>query len=249
LQFRPVFIHFDIKAWKRPWLQPWRTPSDRAFSFQDKWSAGLEALQSTCSEVLVVLEDWLLEHGRWPLAGELAGKVVLYEPNKRTGDGRLVGLRGTHAAHCVTPVLVEDAIESGLPMERYGATCDGGARAIRLDQYQADWTFDYGVPPNPLVVDPDATSVSVVRDAEGKRRRCEEESSHGQEVGEHGTYRFPYRTIEQAVERARGITSATGGRPDARRAGYGWTILAKGNAIAAGGHEFDFPVNVRPIEG
>jgi hypothetical protein len=245
LAFRPVFVCFDVKRWKRPWPQFWRPPVDRAFGFEEKWNAGLDALRTVCAGSFELLEDWLRERDRWPLPAELAGKVVLYEPNKRLPDGRPSGLRGTHAAHCVTPAQVEAAIETGQPLERNGSVCAGGARALRLDQYQADWTFDYGVPPNPLVVDPEAPAHSTVDDAVGKRWRCPGETSHGQTVGQHGTYRFPYRTVEQAVERARGITPATGGVPDARRAGLGWTVLVRGGSLVEAEFDSGVPLQLR----
>jgi hypothetical protein len=246
LQFRPVFICLDVKDWKRSLLQPWRAPVDSGFAVEDKWQAGLQAMRTACSDRLVILEDWLAENGRWPLPLELAGKVVLYEPNKRSDAGEPVGLRGTHASHCVTPQLVEAAIETGKPLEKDGAACEGGARALRIDQYQADWTFAYGVPPNPLVVDAEALTTTLVHDAEGKRWRCDGDVSHGQRVAEQGTFRFPYRTLEQAVQRARGVTTATHGRPDERRAGRGWTVLLKSGALPAGGRVTDFPLTILP---
>jgi hypothetical protein len=230
LQFRPVFVYLEVKRWKRPWVRLWQAAADQRFGFREKWEVGLDALRRTCSGRLVLLDHWILEHGRWPYPLELAGKVVLYEPNLRSPDGSLLGLKGTHAARCVTPELVESAIATGLPLERNGATCEGGARALRLNQYQADWTFAYGVPPNPLVVDPQAPHSTRVDDAQGKRWRCGCEISHGECVGEQGTYRFPFTSLEKALERARGITSATNGLSDPRRAGQGWTVLIRGSS-------------------
>jgi hypothetical protein len=228
LAYRPVFVCLEVKTWKRWWRKPWRLPIDRAFGFGDKWDAGQAALTQACGDRLVILEEWLEAHdGRWPLPAELAGKVVFYEPNKLDADGRLVGLRGMHASACVTPARVADAIAAGRPLERNSTPCPGGARVLRLDQYQADWTFEYGVPPNPVVVEQLAQASTAVDDAEGRPWRCGVERSHGQLVGEHGTYRFPYRSIEAAIERARGVTSLTQGASDDRRAGYGWTVLIR----------------------
>jgi hypothetical protein len=233
LRYRPVFVYLEVKAWKRSWWRPWVRPMDNGFAHQDKWDCGLDALRESCSDNFVELDDWLREHeGRRPLPGELAGKIVLYEPNKTDASGRLTGMRGMHAGARVTLARVEEAIETGRPLERHSTPCPGGARALRLDQYQADWTFEYGVPPNPIVVDPLAPEFTLVGDAEGSPWRCGIERSHGQCVGEHGTYRFPYRSVEAAIERARGVTPATDGRADDRRAGYGWTLLLRGNAQA-----------------
>lgn len=230
LQFRPIFVYLEVKRWKRPWRRPWQPPADGAYGFQEKWEAGLDVFRRTCQDRLVLLDRWILEQGRWPNPRELAGKVVLYEPNRQASDGSLLGLRGTHAGRYVTPDAVEAAISTGLPLQRDGAVCNGGARALRLNQYQADWTFDYGVPPNPLVVDPRAASETEIRDPQNWASRCRPEVSPGERVGEKGTYRFPFTSLERAVERARGITSATGGQPDPRRAGQGWTVLVKGSS-------------------
>ena len=246
LQFRPVFIYLESKRWKRSGRRPWRQPADNAFAFQEKWDAGIATLQRACADRLVLLDQWIFEHDRWPYPLELAGKVVLYEPNMRSANGRLVGLRGTHAAHCVTPELVESAIRTGLPLERNGAVCEGGARALRLNQYQADWTFAYGVPPNPLVVDGGAQSSTMVDDAQGKRWRCGGEVSHGEQVSEQGTYRFPFLTLEKAVARARGITLATNGHSDPRRAGQGWTVLIKGDNAETLLEEEDIFLSLQP---
>ena len=228
LQYRPVFIYLEVKRWKKSWHRAWQPAADAAFRFEEKWEAALDALRRACPERLVLLDQWIVEHGRWPFPLELAGKVVLYEPNRRLSDGTLVGLRGTHAAHRVTPELVKLAIEKGIPLERDGASCEGGARALRLDQYQADWTFAYGVPPNPIVVDPTAEALPFAAESIGKPGREGERAPGWHEVGEHGTYRFPYRSLDKALERARGITPATKGIPDPRRAGQGWTILVRG---------------------
>lgn len=233
LQYRPVFVYLEVKRWRRRRRRPRHEPDDRRFGFREKWEAGLDVFRRACSDRLVLLDRWIVEHGRWPYPLELAGKVVLYEPNLRAADSGLIGLRGTHASRCVTPERVETAIETGLALERSGSFCKGGARALRLDQYQADWTFAYGVPPNPLVVDPKAATSTVVDDAQGKRWRCGGEVSHGEHVSEQGTYRFPFTSLEKAIERARGITASTHGQPDPRRAGYGWTVLLKGDDAQA----------------
>ncbi len=250
LPYRPVFLCLDVKRWKRRLLQPWRVPTDYRFSWQDKRDIGLHTLRDCCGDRLVVLEDWLPEHDwRWPEPGELAGKIVLYQPGKRDDEGRLVGMEGTWAGRHVRPLEVEYTIETGTPIQAYAWSCEGGTRIPRLDQYQADWTFDYGVPPNPIVVDADAPDSSKVDDAEGKRWRFDDERSHGQVVGMHGTSRFPYRTIGQAVERARGITPITNGDPDPRRAGYGWTVLLKPSAHHEAGTSVDFPLRIVKDDG
>jgi hypothetical protein len=103
---------------------------------------------------------------------------------------------------------------------------------FRLDQYQADWTFNYAVPPNPLVVDLRSESPRRVSDAEGDNWFCGDPFDPLSERGQfqviqqpHGTYDFPYKVVQDAVDRAKGITPGRG--PDNRRSGMGWTILIR----------------------
>jgi hypothetical protein len=245
LAFRPVFVCLDVKAWKRCLLTPWRQPPDAGYSFDEKWQCGVAALAEASGERFLNLEAFLKQRDYvWPTMDELTGKIVLYQPNKRTQDGRLVGLSGTHADHCVERWQVERAIASGRPFERNQTLPSESYRALRLDQYQADWTFEYGVPPNPIIVDAQAAPTTRVDDAEGQRWRCGHEVSHGELVGEHGTYRFPYRSLERAIERARGITALTGSKADPRRAGYGWTVLVHGTKSSSSETSIDIPLSV-----
>ena len=157
-------------------------------------------------------------------------------------------MKGTWAGRFVRPLEVEYTIETGVPILPRAWACEGGTRIPRLDQYQADWTFDYGVPPNPIVVDADAPEWTRVDDAEGGRWRFAEERSHGQVVGRHGTWRFPYRTLEEAVERARGITPITNGEPDPRRAGVGWTVLLRPSAHHEAERAVELPLRIEKAQ-
>ena len=156
--------------------------------------------------------------------------LVLVKLLTKNDDSGRHGVLIPVAAYDAFPAFSQAAIESGRQLERNSTPCPDGARILRLDQYQADWTFEYGVPPNPIVVDPAAPAFSYVADAQGRPWRCGLERSHGQRVGEHGTYRFPFRTLAAAIERAEGITAATGGKPDERRAGRDWTLLIRGRS-------------------
>jgi hypothetical protein len=153
-------------------------------------------------------------------------------------------MQGTWAGRFVRPREVEYTIETGMPILPRAWPSEGGTRIPRLDQYQADWTFDYGVPPNPIVVDADAPETTRVDDAEGGRWRFGDERSHGQVVGRHGTWRFPYRTLAEAVQRAQGVTSITNGEPDPRRAGVGWTVLLGPSAHHESQTSVDFSLRV-----
>jgi hypothetical protein len=208
IKYRPVFVNFDIKDW-----------GDSGLTAGDKYAVGVAAAREVFQGDLIELEKFVADNGRVPTVPELAGKVVLYAPNQT--------LRGTHADHCVSREVVERSIRSGKPVEEGGADCGpNGCRVFRLDQYQADWTFQYGAPPNPLVVDSTARPPWTVADSEGDSWGCDNgDVSHHQVVHEHGTYRFPYASLRKAVVRARGVTP--NGGEDPRRAGYGWTVLVR----------------------
>src|SRR5262249_28809926 len=130
-----------------------------------------------------------------------------------------------------------------------------GFRGIfKLDQYQSDWTFEFGVPPNPIWVESTATPPWTVLDVEGDEwGPCEADRPDppdvwkGQIVHEQGTARFPFRTLAGAVARAEVRTPNTRGQPDPRRAGVGWTVL-----IAPGRYReavrIDMPLTLRSAE-
>ncbi len=247
LSFRPIFIGFDTKSWSRKWSRFWAPPVDAFYSREQKLAVGLATLREVCGARALVLADYLAQNEyRWPSPIELAGKIVFYEPNLRSEDGQALGMRGTWANRQVSPKDVARAVDEGQPFHRRASKSHEGFRALRLDQYQADWTFSYGVPPNPIVVDPRAPTSTLVTDAEGKRWRSGSERSHYERVGEQGTFRFPYRTLAAAVERAEGITPLTLGKPDPRRAGHGWTVLIRDEASSI---EVESTVNLEIVRG
>jgi hypothetical protein len=219
LRYRPVFIAFDPKAWKG------LPPPDLGFSPNDKIEAGKRALNEVFTrDGWIDLGEYIGAVGRYPTVPELAGKVVLYLPkDSATPDGTL---HGTWSDVCVTAEAVERSIQTGAKLFPDGHSCPDYCRVFRLDQYQADWTFDYGVPPNPLMVDATARPPWSTQDADGDSWDCDNgDTSHGEVVHEHGTFRFPYTTIGRAIERAEGTTPH--GARDPRRAGLGWTVLVK----------------------
>lgn len=145
---------------------------------------------------------------QYPTIPEIVGKAVIYFPAAefpKPGFSGIGTLRGTSADDCTNRAAVEHSISTGNLGQ--GPSCgSGGCRVLRLDQYQADWTFEYGVPPNPLVVDAAASPPWNVTDSIGDSWTCgndpdlsNQDLSVGQVVHEHGTYRFPYKTIGAAV--------------------------------------------------
>jgi hypothetical protein len=225
VRYRPVLLHFDAHArGDSDNFGDWPTDLDH----QAVLELGIAELREVFGPAnVVVLSDFAAAHGgRQATVPELAGKAVLF----------LLGtapLRSTHEDHCVTWQGVEASIQTGAPAgDSNDPRCAGGCRVFRLDQYQAGWTFEYGVPPNPIVVDAAAPQQQQVNDGDGDDWTCPPfvfpgqpitDSSRGQLVGQKGTYRFPYSTISAAVTRARGTTERAS--QDPRRAGRGWTIL------------------------
>ena len=226
LIYRPIFINFDIKTWGL---------TDRAFTIAQQDIESVFGKQN-----VIALEDFVTKNNRYPTVPELAGKAVIYAPNSTNS------LPGTWADRCTGPAKVAHAIETGDPLEDEDddarpcrrAPAPNGAKApcrvLRLDQYQADWTFEYGVPPNPLVVDWTTQPPWTVMDSEGEGWGPYQNGdvSRGQIVHEQGTFRFPYKTIVKAIRRAEGKPSKEGepvpnATPDPRRAGYGWTVLIR----------------------
>jgi hypothetical protein len=130
-------------------------------------------------------------------------------------------LQGVAEDHCTDYNVVSNSIA-------------GGRRVPRLDQYQGDWTFDYAVPPNPLVVDSSAPLSWAVSDSVGDDWSCGNgDRSSGQIVTNHGTCKFPYKTVTAAVNRAQGSVPEDP-YPNAARAGYGWTLLLRPGNYAEG---------------
>lgn len=174
--------------------------------------------------------------GRYPAATDLAGKVVLYWPGDTLG--------GCHADHCVSREMVERSIAGNVGVEDASEQCGPeGCRVFRLDQYQADWTFDYGVPPNPIIVDGTVTPPSFVLDPQGDQWDCDNgDLSHGEVVAQQGTYRFPYKTVGRAIARAEGTTP--NGVRDFRRAGWNWTVLIRPGNYAES-IKIDFPLTLK----
>jgi hypothetical protein len=206
--YRPVFFIFDVKDWGD-------TDHDTAIAI------GVDDLRAVYGPGnVVVLTDSTLAAGV-PTVPDLAGKAVL----------SLAGMlpRG-YEDECTSREAVNQAIDRGTGLE---GGCPGipgrlppGCCLIGIDQYQADWTFEYGVPPNPLVVDIAATPPWTVGDTDPRQDRwvCDNgDTWSGQVVDEQGSWRFPYRTLTAAATRARGTTR--NGAGDQRRSGYGWTVL------------------------
>jgi hypothetical protein len=208
--FRPILFVFDVKDWGD--TDP---NTARAVGIAD-----LEIVFGAANVVVLNGEE-LDRHV--PTVPELAGKAVLLASNR---------LPRGFEDECTSREAVNQAITAGTGLE---GGCPGipavrpaGCRILGIDQYQADWTFEYGVPPNPIIVDatarPPWTVTDVVALPPILQWRCDNgDSWSGQVVHEQGTWRFPYRTLGTAVTRAHGTTP--NGVNDPLRSGFGWTVL------------------------
>ena len=168
----------------------------------------------------------IAETNGYPTVVDCAGKAVIYfplpefDPQTSVAKGYLLEqgtLRGANTEGCTTEGDVE-------------ALITGGSLVLRLDQYQADWTFEYGVPPNPIVVDGAAQPPWKIGPEYGPDAWDCAHDAAGPAVAPHGTFRFPYQTVGAAVDRAMGITAVA--NQDWRRAGYGWTVLITAGCYA-----------------
>src|SRR5262249_30309560 len=133
---------------------------------------GIAAVKKAFDGNFIELQKFVDENNRYPRLAEIAGKAVVYFPGSSFGT-----LRGVHADHCVSRDQIEESIKNGNRLEGDDPNEDnppGSGRFFRLDQYQADWPFDYGVPPNPLplVVDFDSQPPWTVVDAQGDNWFC-----------------------------------------------------------------------------
>jgi hypothetical protein len=208
LQYRPVLLHLDPKQFGFPPVPD--LAQTAAILVEDVFPG--QVVRST---------ELQRDDGTYRTVRELAGKIVLpFFPTPALDPN-------AYRDECTAWQTVEQAIRSGTGMEQ---PCEFACRAFRLDQYQTDWTFDYGVPPNPLVVDAAALQNTRITDSTGDRWTCafidgSQEASHDELVGQHGTFRFPYSRLADAVTRAEGTTARA--TRDPHRAGYGWTVLMR----------------------
>jgi hypothetical protein len=218
MHYRPVLLYLEPKSGD-DW--PTLDPNECADHVQ-KFELAMQVVAQVFGENVIELYKFVDEHnGRYPTALEMAGKVIVYFPAPDfSSDNPNAVCRGNAPLKPTVLGYDGDECTSREVIERQPA------QVFRVDQYQADWTFEYGVPPNPLVVDGSAQPPWTVSDSVGDDWDCDNgDVWRGQVVHEHGTFRFPYRTIQSATIRAEGTTPNS--FRDPRRAGNGWTVLIK----------------------
>jgi hypothetical protein len=225
MHHRPVFLYLEPKSgddW--PTLDP-NECNDRV----QKFELALRAVKQVFGENVIELYKFVDEHnGGYPTVPEMAGKAIIYFPAPDySSDNPDAVCRGNAP---LKPTLLGF---DGDDCQSRGVVQQQRAQIFRVDQYQADWTFDYGVPPNPLIVDSMAQPPYPAPSASGDTWDCENgDVSHGEIVGEQGTWQFPFKTIGRAVTRAEGTTPprqvGEGIRlRESTRAGVGWIVLIK----------------------
>jgi hypothetical protein len=161
IQYRPVLVYFDIKDWTESYN------GEVGFNGIDaaaQWGISV-AGDVFGPDNVIVLSEYVSQKG-YPLFPNLAdikpGTIIIYYPSPEydTKDPGGATLRGVTLGGCTSAQDIEQAIQNG-------------SRVMLLDLYQSDWTFEYGVPPNPLVVDAvDALPSWTVTDSVGDSWDC-----------------------------------------------------------------------------
>lgn len=220
--YRPLILFFEKKCcW-----------GDDSYDPADRWMPFLERiLQDVFADAALFRYDAWVAGGRaWPSAPTLAGAVISVAFPGGCGNPEEPcppGFGGTGILFPVSEALSRWGLESPgcASAEQIASASGSGADIIAIDQYQYDYTFEYVAPPNPLVVDQSSPGAWLVRNDEpdgpwfsdepcwiGEDCEADDWCTRREfTVHEQGTFRFPYRTVGAAVNRA----------------AAGWTVLIK----------------------
>jgi hypothetical protein len=181
-KYRPILIYLENKGHR---------------SNDNRWGEDLSdddllALVEKDFEVFDnVLTPELLGNGDLPPVSDLAGWAIPIDVGGGlTPTGTFVFPENKFPA----PNPPEDC---GQPQGVRGRMIEDGAspRVWRLNNLTDDWTFSFGAPPNPLVVDPDAREETLVP-------RCGGEDV-ARRARRQGTRLLPVASVADAVSRAR----------------------------------------------
>lgn len=183
--------------------------------------------------------------GRAPTIPELAGRVIAISCQAATYVDEVFH-EPPEGPDATTPGLASGVIFGDYADE--SGTCAGPGlpanpvappHVYRMDNFTDEWTWDFAVPPNPLVVDPKA----VIRMVVG----CSEDDGVRTQGAPHGTALMPYPTIARAAARASGaLDSGRQGGPG--QCGYGFTVLARPGSYADK-MTIDFPLTIQALKG
>jgi hypothetical protein len=277
-QYRPVFIYFEIKdsyddsfaffrtLWKNFYPDD---PLGRCDDHYVKYQFAKNAVAQVFGDDFIELYDFVDRNRRYPTLDEMVGKAVIYYPSPEYDPGSPGRVCNSIADAPFKGTLKGTAFDACTDKaEVLAEIVANGWRIPRVDQYQADWTFDYGAPPDPLVVDSSAQPPYQAPAAVGDSWSCIVASfdpngrtlnygngdvSHGEVVAEQGTWCFPYQSIARAVARAEGTTPPVKvGDPirlrESARAGFGWTVLIKPGTYREN-FTIDFPLTLKKDGG
>ena len=162
MAYRPVFIYFEKKdnwgeeSYKDPNQYLPILENDLKVVFGEEQISGPRALMT-----------FYHQYNRYPTVPEIPGRVVPVMLSPTVSGTAFIFHDGPFSSAC-DGCPPGGLGPTGLPGLNLGATpfdhCtnrnviqaliqNSDLDIFRVDQYQADWTFGYGVPPNPLVVD------------------------------------------------------------------------------------------------
>lgn len=200
--YRPIVIKFEYKDWG---LDAYDDPALAGDSLEAVMARvfGEPALFGPRARDSALKANG----GFWPTVDEMAGKII---PYTIFGYGSDIVFDGCPLVEVVIPQYTDSTRVQDLITD--------GKQIIFLDQYQADWTFHFAAPPNPIYVFGTAADSTWVENRFGKICSTLDyddptDPGRGFPVSEQGTFRFPFRTVTEALARASAYP--------------GWTILVK----------------------
>jgi hypothetical protein len=241
-RYRPLIVYLDRKD-----------PDSRDVFYYDNPSLMASLLDGCLQRAFherIFGPAQLRAKGGWPDVQQLAGHVIaisnqdnvfsellFYQPS---GDAAPPGPPLADK----TPFLVGPELDVGLlpfeaPCERWQPTSPGQPNpqdlpfnVWRLDSFSADDTFQYAVPPNPIIVNPAAPPIAT-----------DETLFCGPTTSPQGTRLAPFRSVADAVRRASGFADGSAANRY-RRSGYGFTVLAYNTNESV---PVDFPLTIKYV--
>jgi len=199
LSYRPIFIFFGKKdRWGNKTL-PWVPLLD-----------SLLCKTFGCDNIFgpAALKAFLINHTTWPTVPELAHKIIPVAIEDRAEGSDLVFHSEPTGISRVGPF---DTYIDSLKI----ANLAGPGKILATDQYQENWTFALSSPPNPLYVEKGLLPFFFARNTIGRScAGCSQDPTDIEclfVVDQQGTFRFPFRTVFRAANRAL----------------PGWTVLIK----------------------
>jgi hypothetical protein len=251
--YRPVFIFLEKKDW-----------GDKDYDDRTKWIPEVEKLlkQVFGDDRIFGPEDWFANNRTWPTIPDLAGKVVpiaiVVEDN--AGSGKIFyeddngELRTGPKIENVTTGLKRVGPHECADADTLKNDANDNIHFLAADVYQYDYTFLESVSrwasPNPIVVDWAAPPQWTVRNDEdplGTGKCWEDNACFNTDncthiefsVSQHGTFRFPYNTVNKGVNTAMPgwtVLIKAGNYPETITITKPLTLKADGGTVVIGSH-------------